>query len=568
MEHSHRRKERLYLKLIFGALLGLFLLIALIWSGRDLYARWQERRLIRRAVAAMEHGDDATASLAARTVLQIKPTSASAARIVAEIAEKAGNRVALDWRRKAVEFDPRSVNDALALARCALQFNEPGLAEQALAGIDEQGKQTAGFHAVIALQAQTRRDDETAAREWERAVQLAPNQTDYQLQLGMQQLRSGNENQRDAGKAILTKLREDQKQRAAATRALISDGIAQHESAQQLLALAKDLQSYPEATLNDRLMYLDFLHQAQLPEYAGYLTKFQADVVDNPTELGALLEWMSKTNQNLLALDFVKQIAPEKLEKWPVPMAIARLYAQLADWNKLEAVTKDANWRQAEFMRHAYLARALRGRDKPAAVEHEWGQATKQAGNQSASILALIQVTKEWHWEKEMVDLLWSLTADPERQREAIQALYQYYGRTQDTQGLYRILVRWAEIAPDNLNIQNNYAQVALLLDANRDEARKIAADLYQKAPTNAAYAATYAYSLLTKGDARQAAKVLTSLTPEQLRDPAVSAYYGLCLAALHDDKARDFLAAGQQAALLPEEKKLIDKALASLNSR
>jgi hypothetical protein len=61
----------------------------------------------------------------------------------------------------------------------------------------------------------------------------------------------------------------------------------------------------------------------------------------------------------------------------------------------------------------------------------------------------------------------------------------------------------------------------------------------------------------------------MSSLTAEQLQDPAISAYYGICLATAHDEKARSFLEAGQQATtLLPEEKALIDKALASLNTR
>ena len=40
-----------------------------------------------------------------------------------------------------------------------------------------------------------------------------------------------------------------------------------------------------------------------------------------------------------------------------------------------------------------------------------------------------------------------------------------------------------------------------------------------------------------------------------------------ICLAAVHDEKAREFLTAAQHAPLLPEEKKLIDKAFASLES-
>ena len=89
MEVSHQRKERFYIKLLFGGLIAIFLLIGLFWAGHDLYARWQEKRLGRRAVYAIQHGDDATASLAARTILEIKPASAPAARIIAELAEKA-----------------------------------------------------------------------------------------------------------------------------------------------------------------------------------------------------------------------------------------------------------------------------------------------------------------------------------------------------------------------------------------------------------------------------------------------------------------------------------------------
>jgi hypothetical protein len=95
-----------------------------------------------------------------------------------------------------------------------------------------------------------------------------------------------------------------------------------------------------------------------------------------------------------------------------------------------------------------------------------------------------------------------------------------------------------------------------------------LASDVYHKAPSNAAYATTYAYSLVTKGDTKGALKVMSSLNDKQLRDPAISAYYGICLAAARDQSARSFLQTGQKATLLREEKSLIDNALANLNSQ
>ena len=567
MEASHRRTEHFYLKLLFWSVFGLAVLIAVCWGGRDAYARWQERRLVRRAVVALQHGDDLAASLAARTVLQIKPKSAPAYRIIAQIGEKAGQRAALDWRHRVVEVEPNSVDDALALARCALQFNEPAVAEQALAGISEQGKHQAAYHAAAGALADVKKDGETALREWEQAVQMAPEESAYQLQLAKLELRNPKPERQAAGRIILNKLRDDPNQRAAATRTLINDGVARQASGQELISLAHDLQGYPDATTADRLMYLDFIHQVDSPDFTSYLTKFETDVVSKPVDLGALVEWMSRNNLNLVALDYIKSVPADSLNKWPVPLAIAELYDRLRDWPKLEQVTRNANWGQGEFVRHAYLAHALREQNKMAGAEHEWAAAIKEASAQSSQMMALMRTTAEWKWEKEMVDLLWTLTRSQDKYKEAVEELYRYYEKNNDTQGLYRTLVRWAELEPDNLNVQNNFVQVALLLDANADDARRIAVDLHNKGPSNPAYTTTYAYALLTKGNAKEAVKVMNALTPDQLRDPSISAYYGICLAAVHDEKAREFLTAGKQAPLLPEEKKLIDKAFASLDS-
>src|SRR5437588_1123907 len=147
MEKSVERRQRTVIRFLFGILFGLILLIAAVWGGHDLYVRWQEKRLVRRAIFDIEHGNERDASLAARTILQMKPSSASAARIMAELAERAGERAALDWRRKVVEAAPHSVDDALALARTAVQFNDLATAERALSAVAGNGRNIAPYHA-------------------------------------------------------------------------------------------------------------------------------------------------------------------------------------------------------------------------------------------------------------------------------------------------------------------------------------------------------------------------------------------------------------------------------------
>jgi Tfp pilus assembly protein PilF len=568
LEKSIERTQRTFIRLALGILIAVILLIALFWGGHDVFVRWQERQLIRRAAYALQRGDEREASLAARSMLAIKPSSIGASRILAELAEHAGDRIALDWRRKVVELEPHSAEDALAWARCALQFHEIATAEGALSRVEETGRQTAGYHAVSALLAQARQQDEKAEHEWSEAVRLAPNEKAYELQLGILLLRSRDSERHASGEIILEALRRDPDQRASATRALINEGVARHQSAQRLLALARELQSYPGATLADRLLLLDMLHQLQDSGFSSYLTELENYATEHPVRLAALLAWMNQSNLNLIALDFLKSLPPGSLEKWPVPLAVADVYVQLRDWHKLETLTKAGTWRQADFLRHAYLARALRAQDKPAAAEHEWATAMKQASVQSESILTLVRIVSEWGWNSEAVDLLWALSKYPEKENDAFLSLYRRYAKTGDTPGLYRVLVRLLELDPGNLDLQNNLAQVSLLLNAKPDEARRIAADLYHKTPSNSAYATTYAYALLSKGDATGAGRIMNSLMPDQLRDPAVSAYYGICLAALKDERARTYLEAGQAATLLPEEKALVEKALVTVESR
>ena len=568
LEKSVERTQRAVIKLLLGSLIAIILLIALFWGGCDLYVRWQERRLVRRALSDIDHGNERDANLAARTVLELKPASAAAARIMAQLAERAGDRAALDWRRKVAQIEPNSTADALALARCALQFNDIPTAERALGTVGENRKTTAAYHAASALLAQARQQEGKADSEWREALRLAPEEKGYQLQLGILRVRAADPERHSSGEAILKALRGEDKQRAFATRALINEGVAHHENAQHLLELAHELQAYPDASWNDRFLYLDFLHILHDPQFSSYLTELEKSAATTPPALAALLSWMSLKNLSLLALDFAKTLPAEVLERWPVPLALAEVDVQLKDWRQLELATENAQWGRFDFLRHAYLARALRAQDKPAAAEHEWAVAMKGASDQSESLLLLVRPVSEWGWEAETTDVLWGLSKHPEKQKEAFLALYQHYAKAADTQGLYRVLVRLSELDPTNLNVENNLAQVALLLNANPEEARRLAADVYHKSPTNPAYMTTFAYSLLTQGDAKNAARLMSSLTEDQLAEPTISAYYGICLAGTKDEKARAYLDFGKKANLLPEEKGLIEKALRDLNSR
>src|SRR4029077_12049546 len=115
-------------------------------------------------------------------------------------AERRGDRSALDWRRKVAEEEPKAAPDALAPARCALQFNDLATAKRTLDTVDQNGRNTAEFYAACALLAQGMREDEKAEKEWSEAIRLAPQDSSYRLQLATLRLRA-KEPERQIGRA-------------------------------------------------------------------------------------------------------------------------------------------------------------------------------------------------------------------------------------------------------------------------------------------------------------------------------------------------------------------------------
>jgi tetratricopeptide (TPR) repeat protein len=567
-EISVERTQRTFIKVCLGVVVAVILLVLLGWAGYKGYVRWQERRLTNRAKAALAENDLRTASLAARTVMEMKPDSTSAARVLAEVAERTSDRAALGWRRNVLEAQPNSIEDRIALARSALLFKDITLAAQVLDEVDQRGRQTAEYHAAAAMLAQARKENEAALQHWQEAVRLAPNDQQYQLQLAVASMASGDAAEQQRGETNLRHLQEDPKQRGAATRALISDAVAKKRRATDILALGQQLQSYPEATFNDRLLYLDLLHQVSDAQFVGVLGEMERKAADKPDELAVLLTWMTQNGLALIALDYIKTLPPDMIQQWPVPISAVRLHVRLKDWQIVEDLTKNSNWRDFEFLRHAYLSRALREQNKTAPAHREWDQAVKQVSGKSNLMSALITAVSEWQWIDEVADLLWQLADTSEQQQQALQTLYTLYSSRDDTRGLYRVLVKFHEIDAKDMNLQNNLAQIGLLLNASPQDARRLATDLFHRAPENPAYRTTYAYALLTNGNAPEAVKIMSQLTPEQLQDPSISAYYGMCLAAVNDPRAAEFLDRAKAAKLLPEEREALEKAAARVKSQ
>jgi predicted Zn-dependent protease len=506
-----------------------------------------------------------SASLTAQRAFQLNNSSADACRVLATIAERDQQPTAVDWRKQVMGIVPNSAPDAIALARCALQFDKTDLAESTLAKIGPDAEQMPAYHEVQAQLAIAKKDPATAERHFSEAVKLDPSNKLYQLDLAVAQLQSTSDQTRAHATEELQGLLNDESLRLSAARAL-RNYAAQQKRVTMLLDIAERLSKFPEANFRDRLSHVQILRLFNQPEFAEELAKLQSEASSDPAKLTDLLGWMNSNQLSVFAIDWIKRLPPETINGRGVSLTVADSYINVRDWDGLADWCKKTDWGDFEFLRHGYLARALREKKDDLGFKSQWETAVKSASN-SDRLYLLERCAGTWGWKKETEDLLWTLSKDPQKQDSVLSALYQLYLTNRDTENLYRVVARLCDVKPDDKLAQNNFAQLSLLLNLNVGRAREIATQLYQNDPKNPVFASTYAFSLFRDKRYQQALDVMNQLPSDDLRRPEIAAYYGIFLAGIGDAKARDFLDLGRQAPLLPEEKSLLEKAQSGIKA-
>jgi cytochrome c-type biogenesis protein CcmH/NrfG len=568
LEHPHNKIERSILKVIMWTI-GLILLLAVGGTfGYRSFRAWQQRRLIAEANALVNEGDYKRASLDARRLLQINPESAEACRILARLSEKAGLRSALEWRRRVMELGAATPNDLILLARAAVRFDDRATADVAIAKLPASAKETAEYHALLADIAFAQRDGVEMERQLSEASRLEPANKDYIMRLAGLRLGANDRDIRAKGKQTLVELQGDPLLRRDATRYLAEDALRQKETL-TALELARQLDTLPGKTFADRLVLLSALQAAFDPGFAAFLEEMQTSSAEDAERAAALMAWMNMHNMAREAIVWSTKLPPALLGAKLVQIALSDSYISVRDWTGLHRLVNSGNWGTVDFLRNALSARALREMGNEPDAASQWNEAMKKVAATPRQIMMLAETVEKWGWRTEAIDLLWLVAKDPQKGDEALSALYRYFVKTEDSENLYRVLLHRLELHPDDRDVQNNFAQLSLLLNLNTERGQRIAREIYEKEPSNPAYASTYAFALHTQGETKKAVKVFEGLTAEQLHRPGIAAYYGIVLAAAGDQaRAGEFLDLGEKAKLLPPEKALLEKARRSLAQR
>jgi hypothetical protein len=528
------------------------------------YKVWKREHLLSMARAFIAKSDEQNAVLALRQILASNPRNLEAMRLMAQLAMDLKSPNALQWRKRVVEFYPNSAKDRLALAETALRFNQFAIATNALAGVAEADRNTADYQKAAGAAAFNIGQWDQAEIHLLEASRLAP--TDPLPQLNLETLRIYGTNT-----ALIDQARSALQQFAASTtngnlrcqalRQLIDDAV-RFRKTDTALSLSEQLLHETNSVFADNLVRLSLLRAAQPDEFKAFFSKLQQQAASDAAKAYELGTWQAFTARDPAGtLVWLSSLSTNLQSNLRIMGLTADSYSMLKDWPGLQAALNRQNWHESEYMRHALMARALRGQELSAASKTEWEQAAKSA-NQLATLKMLLGVAAQWKWEDEAEELLWVIVNRNPNETWAVQELVRVLYATGRTRPLMMLFNQQFKSFPSNLDMKNNLAATALLLKAFELKPHEMAREVYQTAPTNASYASTYAFSLYLQTNNSEALKVMEQLTPQQLQKPTIAGYYGLILQASGDaPKAKPYLEAATKATLLPEERKLFVQA-------
>jgi predicted Zn-dependent protease len=550
---------------VLGFAVGLFLLT----YGPEAYSGWREKRMLNRASAMLAQQNFEGAAGVAREIVLRRPDSLAAFYILAEASEKQNRPETVVWRAQIARLQPRDLDSRLNLASAALRFGQLDTARKALENVALGDRDRAAYHVVAGWLARALGNDAEVEQHFAAAAEKEPGNDLYRFNLAVLRIRSDVPEKSGESRQVLEQLSKVPAFRAGSLRALLGDAVQRNEL-ERADTFAQDLQMSQQVTFADYLLCLDFYRKLDQAKFSALLEKVKPVAARNPSDLGLLLDWL---NQNGLAADVLKWMEklPAELTTNPPPsIAIADAFVQARNWSRLKRWTRSGSWGESEYLRLAYQAYGSKqSRQSAADAEFSslWRSAERAAVDRPEREINLARLAAKWGFPAEAEQLWLRVSKDALSRREALDALFRIYRANNDLLNLYRTAQRLHESSPHEPGVAADYARLALLVDQNTVEGHRVAKEAYERAPADVNIATTYAFSLYGLGRSAEGIEILKKLPAAELRSPHASAYMAVLL--LDENQlaaAREYLAIAEAGPMFPEEKKLLEEAIAKAN--
>jgi Tfp pilus assembly protein PilF len=531
------------------------------------YNRWNANRYARKAAASFAQGDIRHAILNARIALEKNPVDIEATRAMAKALGAMGMPEAEQWRARLDSLQPGDAENVLALAQAALKGARVAEAERFVDSLGPEARDSAAFHAVTAAIAMTKRDTASAESHWMEAARLEPGEISHRLRLAALRLESPAKGVREAALAELEEMRGKPDASVEALRLLLADALG-HREAARARETADALVADARCTFNDRLKRVAALRAIRDDRSGPYLLELRDAAVNEPAKLYALLTWMNGSDLSLMVSEWTRSLPEEVISKPPVCTAVAEALSKAGDWQKLQSVTAATTWGDTDYLRRAFLARALEHLGDDEGEATQWAEACSAARSRSDAGVRMEQLARfaiQCKWDKRAEELMWTITTLPQCPRWVVDALWKLSFQRGETPQLQKLAGLLAKLDPKGVATRNNYAFLSLLIRTDEGNPHRLAENLHRENPGNALIASTFGLSLYQQGKPEEAAALMSRMKPEELHQPQVALYYAIFLIAAGErDKAEEYLKLSEGSPMLPEEKALLDRVKAA----
>jgi tetratricopeptide (TPR) repeat protein len=537
--------------------------------GIPKYKSWQAKRLLLSARVAADRGAYADASLNLRHILDLLPNDLAAHAMLAELSEKSGDPSAVLWRKRVAELSGGKTDALIAYAAAATRFNQKAAAGEALKAVPPTERATAEYHSAAGALAYASRSFPASVTHYEKAASLAPADLGLQFALANAEMATNDYVLQESGRARLRKLQEDAKFQVKATRSLIGN-LANAGEVLAALREARKLVTFPEHEFRDQILFLSLLRGADDSDFHRILASSQQQSMEKPEHARDLLTWMAESGLAKEGIEWATVTNPDLSDLPELQPAIAACYVGAENWTAVLAATHGVNWGPLEYVRHVYRSRALREKGELSLALSDWKIAATAAASRPEAILWLAKTADKWGWPEETEQALWAAVERGADSAWALETLRVRYVKARNTNGLRRVAGQMVKEDPNDLDSQNNFAALSLLLGKEQERAMRLSREIHQQHPDNPDYASTYGYALFRAGDLEGALSVFDkTIPPEKLKEPAVAAYYGIILEGMGNDAdARRYLEIAQDGQLLKEELEFVRSALKRLADR
>lgn len=530
------------------------------WFGRKAYKKSMERRLVSEAKRYLATNDIRNASLSLQRALELNPISASASDLMADVLENAG-APALNWRIRASKLDPKDATKRLRWAEAAIKADDLTSAKEALDGLDEKSKSSAGYHKLKGALAWSERRPTEAEAEYLAAARLEPGNPSVQMNLAIIRLNSTNEVIAQAARASLEEIATNAQLHSSILHQLLADALARKELP-EALKYSSHLAKTPSASVNDRVEYLELLRQGKDPAYPGWLASLEKDSVVSADQAFALGRWKAMTTGPTNALRWIISLPVSIQTNLPLPLVTTDCQIALKDWTDIISEVDKQDWGAANYYKLALQSLAQRSLSQNAGAAVSWHKALRMSEHRLDRLSRLAEVTGVWGWSSEKVEVLTEITDEFPKENWAVDQLAgELYveGKSREMEDLF---IKIYSKDPSNERVKNNLANLYLLRKTELNKAYEMAKEAYNSSTNNPFFASTYAYSLLLQDKKDEALNVVNGFKAEYLNIPSIALYYGVVQAESgHKEMARPALERAETSKLLPEERAIVQLA-------